>query len=97
MQWPGSVGDTGASHKRPRVVVASRPLHSRGILNEADMVDYLLKNWDVNVTVTKFNMGLAGSLTLMQETDVLIGMHGAGMHSMKACDRLRGAALQGRL
>lgn len=41
-------------------------------------MDYLVNNWDVNVTVTKFDGGLAASIALMQETDVLVGVHGAG-------------------
>lgn len=59
-------------------MLASRSPIRRGILNEAEIVDYLVNNWDVNVTVTKFDGGLAASIALMQETDVLVGVHGAG-------------------
>ena len=51
----------------------------RAVLNEQEIVDTLLQGWDVNVTVTSFAMPLRDAITLMQETDVLIGMHGAGM------------------
>ena len=51
----------------------------RAVLNEQEIVDTLLQGWDVNVTVTTFAMPLRDAITLMQETDVLIGMHGAGM------------------
>ena len=42
-------------------------------------MDALLQAWDVNVTLTTFAMPLRDAITLMQETDVLIGMHGAGL------------------
>ena len=48
------------------------------MLNEQEVVDALLQAWDVNVSVTTFAMPLRDAITLMQETDVLIGMHGAG-------------------
>lgn len=76
--WPASIGDDGKPLQRPRVVIASRPPRRRGILNELDLIQHLTSKWDVNVTVTNFRMGLAGAIALMQETDVLLGMHGAG-------------------
>ena len=83
--WPASVGDAGAQHKRIRVVLASRPPRRRAVLNEPDIVAHLVKHWDVNVTLTRFDMGLAGAVALMQETDVLIGMHGAGASVVSLC------------
>lgn len=80
--WPQSIGDAGTTYRRPRVALASRKLRLRGIRNEQDIVDYLTHNWDVNVTLAKFNKGLAASVALMQETDVLIGMHGAGVPAL---------------
>ena len=76
--WPASIGDAGVVLKRPRVTIASRPPNRRAILNENEIVSHLTNNWDVNVTVTNFRMSLASAIALMQETDVLLGMHGAG-------------------
>lgn len=78
LPWPETIGDTGAGYDRPRVVIAARPILDRGIMNEPHIIAYLTNNWDVNVTVSWFDAGLADTLSLMQETDVLIGMHGAG-------------------
>lgn len=47
-KWPDSIGDSGAEHKRPRVVLVSRQLNERGILNEPEIVDYLVTHWDVS-------------------------------------------------
>ena len=61
------------------MVIATRPKNRREVLNEQEIVDYLVDNYDVNVTVTKFGDGLAAAIALMQDTDVIIGVHGAGM------------------
>ena len=51
---------------------------SRCVLNEADVLEYLLSRYNVTVRVTAFSEPLLEVLNLMNSTDVLIGMHGAG-------------------
>ncbi|KAK9814417.1 hypothetical protein WJX72_005682 [[Myrmecia] bisecta] len=71
------------NYKRPRVTIASRPLdrgyNVRGLVNEQEIVDWIEARYDVNVTLTEFSMPLLESMTLMEDTDVFFGMHGAGL------------------
>ncbi len=39
-------------------------------------------SYDCNVTVTDFRMPLSGAMQLMKHTDLLLGMHGAGKHTL---------------
>ena len=48
------------------------------MLNEDELLDYIRRTWDVTVVSTSFSMPLRDAITLMQDTDVLMGMHGAG-------------------
>ena len=40
---------------------------------------FINANWEVDVTVTDFSGWLFDTVDLMQRSDVLLGMHGAGM------------------
>jgi hypothetical protein len=42
-------------------------------------VAFIKANWEVDVTVTDFSGWLFDTVDLMQRSDVLLGMHGAGM------------------
>ena len=42
-------------------------------------VSFIKANWEVDVTVTDFSGWLFDTVDLMQRSDLLIGMHGAGM------------------
>ncbi|KAK9803772.1 hypothetical protein WJX73_005275 [Symbiochloris irregularis] len=71
--------DYGSQTKRPRVVIATRPTDRRQVLNEDEIITYLRDNWDVHVMVEGFRDGLGAAFSLMQDTDVIIGVHGAGL------------------
>ena len=61
------------------LTLATRALPaSRAVLNEAQMVAYIAARWDVEVSLTRFDMHIADSMDLMRRTDVFIGVHGAG-------------------
>lgn len=66
--------------ERPRPVVAymSRNFFSRGVLNEHDILRYILANYNVTLRVTTFEEPLLEAMELLQHSDVVIGMHGAG-------------------
>jgi hypothetical protein len=42
-------------------------------------VRFIQANWEVDVVVTDFSGWLFDTVDLMQRSDVLLGMHGAGM------------------
>ena len=42
-------------------------------------MSFIKANWEVDVTVTDFSGWLFDTVDLMQRSDVLLGMHGAGM------------------
>lgn len=64
----------------PQVTYVSRPPpDSRAILNEPDLVAFIEAHWPVNVVTTNFNVSMWDAIELMQRTDVLIGVHGAGL------------------
>ncbi|KAL6781333.1 hypothetical protein ACKKBG_A10715 [Auxenochlorella protothecoides x Auxenochlorella symbiontica] len=73
---------TDAQHRhepfRPVVTYMCRPFFSRGVLNEVDILRYILRNYNVTLRVTTFQEPLLEVLDLMGHTDVLVGMHGAG-------------------
>lgn len=48
----------------------------RAVLNEEDIVRYILSRYNVTLKVTTFQETLGQIITLMNETDVLIGMSG---------------------
>lgn len=50
----------------------------RSVLNEADILEYILSRYNVTVRVTSFEEPLVEIIHLMDSTDVLLGMHGAG-------------------
>ena len=47
-------------------------------MNEADILEYILSRYNVTVRVTAFEEPLLETMQLMNSTDVLLGMHGAG-------------------
>ena len=51
---------------------------SRGVLNEQDILEYILSRYNVTLHVTTFQEPLLEVMQLFARTDVLIGMHGAG-------------------
>ncbi|KAL4441531.1 hypothetical protein ABPG77_002035 [Micractinium sp. CCAP 211/92] len=63
---------------RPVVTYMSRNFFSRGVLNEHDVLRYILAKYNVTLRVTTFEEPLLESMELLQHTDVMIGMHGAG-------------------
>ncbi|KAK9817099.1 hypothetical protein WJX72_009545 [[Myrmecia] bisecta] len=82
--WPLLDFRTSTSNggqQRPRVTLASRT-HSRGIMNEPEIISWINARYDVNVTITEFRLTPYEAMELMQHTDVFIGMHGAGMTNM---------------
>jgi hypothetical protein len=68
---------TGSS-PRPVVTFMWRTSFKRCAANEADILTYILLRYNVTVHVTTFNEPLMETMHLMNSTDVLIGMHGAG-------------------
>ena len=50
----------------------------RAIINEQELLQSITDAWDVEVVNTTFHMPLRDAISLMAETDILIGMHGAG-------------------
>lgn len=63
---------------RPVVVYMSRNFFSRGVLNEADILGYILTKYNVTVKVTTFEEPLLEVMETLGSADVLFGMHGAG-------------------
>lgn len=51
---------------------------SRDIFNPEDILEYILRWYDVTLKVTTFQEPLPEVVKLLQSTDVLLGMHGAG-------------------
>ena len=50
----------------------------RAIINEAALVKSITDAWDVDVVSTSFHMPLRDAISTMADTDILLGMHGAG-------------------
>lgn len=63
---------------RPVVTYMCRRFMSRGVLNEVDILRYVLRSYNVTLRVTTFQEPLLEVMELMAHTDVLVGMHGAG-------------------
>jgi hypothetical protein len=91
VRTPGALSSSPASkkwfnkeavfrHESPRPVVTymSRNFFSRGVLNEGDILAYVLARYNVTVRVTTFEEPLHLVMDCLATTDVLIGMHGAG-------------------
>jgi len=72
--------DAKFMHEMPRPVVTymSRNFFSRGVLNEKDILDYVIRNYNVTMKVTTFQEPLLQVMDLLAHSDVLFGMHGAG-------------------
>jgi len=66
------------SAPRPVVTFMWRKDFSRCAANEADILAYLLLRYNVTVRVTSFDEPLTETMDLMNSTDILLGMHGAG-------------------
>jgi hypothetical protein len=71
-------GNLSLEEPRPVVTYMSRNFFSRGIVNEKDILEYILSNYDVTLRVTTFQEPLLQVMELLSHTDVLLGMHGAG-------------------
>ena len=48
------------------------------MVNEQEVLDFIAANFDVNVTRIMFGGRMEEAMSVMQQTDMLIGMHGAG-------------------
>ena len=53
-------------------------LFRRNALNAPDIIEYILRRYNVTVRLTTFVDPLLQMFDVMNTTDVLIGMHGAG-------------------
>lgn len=67
-------------HELPRPVVTymSRNFFARGVVNERDILEYILSKYEVTLRVTTFQEPLLEVMELLSHSDVLFGMHGAG-------------------
>ncbi|KAL4518915.1 hypothetical protein Ndes2437B_g04802 [Nannochloris sp. 'desiccata'] len=74
--YPQSV--PAPSAPRPVVTFMWRMDFKRCAVNEADILTYLLLRYNVTVRVTTFSEPLMETMDLMNSTDILLGMHGAG-------------------
>jgi len=63
---------------RPVVTYMSRNFFSRGVLNEGDILAYVLARYNVTLRVTTFEEPLHLVMDSLSTTDVMFGMHGAG-------------------
>lgn len=68
-------------NKKIRISFLSRDTKFRRVLNENELIDALKanENYDVQKLVYNRNMSFKKQLELTRNTDVLIGMHGAGL------------------
>ena len=48
------------------------------MVNEQEVLDFIAAKFDVNVTRIIFGGRMEEAMAIMQQTDMLIGMHGAG-------------------
>ncbi|EEB11866.1 glycosyltransferase, putative [Pediculus humanus corporis] len=64
-----------------KITLLSRETSFRNILNEKDLINSLSQNKSYNVKKTVFNknMRFSSQLEIIRNTDILIGMHGAGL------------------
>jgi hypothetical protein len=63
---------------RPVVTFMWRRDYKRCVINEADVLEYILARYNVTVRITTFKEPMLEIMRLMNSTDLLIGMHGAG-------------------
>merc|ERR1719397_644303 len=72
----GVLGD-----RRLRLTLLSRDTKTRKILNERELVEALQSTGLYKVTVARFNplVPFRSQLTLIQNSDILVGLHGAGL------------------
>ena len=76
------------------VTYMHRPGFKRSVLNEADILEYILSVYsNVTLRVTSFEEPLMEVMQLLSSTDVLIGMHGQGWTNA-VFKKPGGAALQ---
>ena len=77
--WSRNSGGSGSVQKaRPVVTFPWRPSYKRCVINEADILEYILSLYNVTVRITTFEEPLLEVMELMNSTDVFLGMHGAG-------------------
>lgn len=78
-----AVSQLSATHQadqenRPVVTYMSRNFFSRGVLNEGDIIEYILTRYNVTLRVTTLEEPLLEVINLLASSDVVLGMHGAG-------------------
>jgi hypothetical protein len=71
-----SLNNYGTS--KPVVTYIWRSTLRRCAVNEADILEWILSRYDVTVRVTTFDEPFLEMMDLMNSTDILMGMHGAG-------------------
>lgn len=64
-----------------RITLLSRQTSYRNILNERELIEALSQNksYDVRKTVFNKNLRFTDQLEIIRNTDIFIGMHGAGL------------------
>ena len=62
----------------PVVTYMSRNFFARGVVNEKDILEYILSKYEVTLRVTTFQEPLLEVMELLAHSDVIFGMHGAG-------------------
>lgn len=75
-----------ASHGQIQIRLVSRSKNdhgSRAILNEHEIVEAIQQRYGdiADVHIIEFNSSLSTAMVTLNATDVLIGMHGAGVQS----------------
>lgn len=63
---------------RPVVTYMCRNTFSRAVLNEHEILKYILSRYNVTLRVTTFEEPLLTVMETLSTSDVLLGMHGAG-------------------
>ena len=67
-----------SSYQPKRVTFMWRDALKRCIINESDLIEYILSLYNVTVRISTFSESFLDVMDLMNTTDVLIGMHGQG-------------------
>jgi len=75
-----SIPQNGPS-KTVRITILERRTKHRNIMNQGELVKILKQDKDISVQVEYFNFQVSfeQQLTIIHNTDILVGMHGAGL------------------
>ena len=65
---------------------------SRGLVNEDELVAYISATYDVNVTKIIFKGRMEDTISIMRQSDLLIGVHGAGKYTAEALTIQKGSS-----